>query len=960
MLRALSALLRGKRPLQCARWVWGASLECALALRPGAECAWDAVLEDVRAWVARERAGAGPPQGPAPPVPPTPLAPLAPRARLLAARVALGDALERRVCAHWEALQAPVPRERREHAATETRLLFQSYAAALWTSAHAHHLQLEQSLPVELQLPELLLPEPRPSSVPSQDSEGRVANLLDARAFSQASTPKGARNMAQELLMRCVNPATRGWSAAVNGATRAPSAARALLERSLLCSLTALHPSIEPPARRSWAVRAAVLAEARAALQAEHDCAPHLQACTNAVKETLRRTLAGLMTSNCATRSAASFVGSPAGRLVSSPLNAPSAGLRDAVRRLHEAGLGLTCARERTSLGAALCVAFKEVPAAHLLRDRRPPARATVVGVAGPSVQELDADADAQQALGGEESDESDGDADGEANGWADGSDTQAAPPAPKRARKAVPASDTYNTAWIGRSKQRAVPKRLVDRVRACFYDCFKANFLPFWMVASTLNGRPQRLDEAQYEAAQQTSAAARLCQALTEQDRLEILRLVLQRPAASMYSLEQVANLLGFSAGPVRPERPLSVHGARNCARLLEFSRVAWALEHIPVVDLGERTRRLQVFSLTRRYGEAPRWAELCEAVRDPLRAEEGFGAAEREVRSMPVQLTNLCCCVECTRVCNLMPQLRRTPEGSDFDEVGVSRVNVLHAPGGLERLYCSQRSSAALRTAIETQARAAERKVDLSICETLRDVELGSDAPDDAPRDAGDPGPSAFALPAALEGLQAIAHDGNVASRMRRDCKRVVEQRACPKVCGHEELLTVDLLGRAARVFGAWYTLCAYCGSIMQLDARTRVGVDPCCLCCRDMEPVDDQDLQNKHACRFCGVPEPARGARFACYHSPLDRGGLNRQADSALRFTRWCTKHDRPWLSRCLQVLGTNMIFAHIMMAVAPGFDEEHELRDMRTVHERERGRDEHHGRRGHHGHHRRRKL
>lgn len=215
---------------------------------------------------------------------------------------------------------------------------------------------------------------------------------------------------------------------------------------------------------------------------------------------------------------------------------------------------------------------------------------------------------------------------------------------------------------------------------------------------------------------------------------------------------------------------------------------------------------------------------------------------------------------------------------------------------------------------------------------------------APCEPPKaaDEADEADEGLTLPPELEGLQAIAHDGNVASRMRRDCKRVIEQRAQPRVCGHEELLTVDLLGRTARVFGSWYTLCAFCGSVMQLDARSRVGVDPCCLCCRDMEPSESEAGARGHSCRFCGLPEPARGARFACYHSPLDRGGCNREADAALRSTRWCPKHDRLWLPRSLQALGTNMIFAHIMLAVAPGFDDEHELRDMRQKDRERRGR------------------
>jgi hypothetical protein len=303
-----------------------------------------------------------------------------------------------------------------------------------------------------------------------------------------------------------------------------------------------------------------------------------------------------------------------------------------------------------------------------------------------------------------------------------------------------------------------------------------------------------------------------------------------------------------------------------------------------------------------------------------------------------------SLCVCCECRRVCNSAPRVdKQLCEGGEFCETGIAKVIVLRAPDGARELFCSQRSSAALKSAIAAQRQAQERRVDedmldvaeeqvwaLEQAEQQQQQEQEQDAP--SPQAARDADADADA---SAQSVLHMAHDGYVASRMRRDCHRAVEQRQTSRICGEEPLLVASLLGRAVRIFGRWHALCSVCGNFVKVDYRHCVSADVCCLVCsvpKGCAPVappladapDAPATAGGNKCRFCDAREPMRGNSFAQYHSPHDQSGDNASLDPSVRSTRWCTRHDRRWLRRSLLTMPTPLIIAHIISQTAPGLE------------------------------------
>ena len=204
--------------------------------------------------------------------------------------------------------------------------------------------------------------------------------------------------------------------------------------------------------------------------------------------------------------------------------------------------------------------------------------------------------------------------------------------------------------------------------------------------------------------------------------------------------------------------------------------------------------------------------------------------------------------------------------------------------------------------------------------------------------------------------ESLQrATRSNGDVshAARLRRDLRTCGEQHKCALACGDRPLIKVSLLGRVVRVNGRFYSLCALCGSILQVSQMKRFGGDLCCCRCdasmvgieraptsqatRVAVEVDNRSTRTKPFvfdqivphdklhCRFCNKAPPtsSTATRFKIFRTPRDGGGRNASLPPPLRIVALCSSHWRPWVQSALNTMSMQVIFAHISSKATPVF-------------------------------------
>lgn len=571
------------------RWLWtGDAATAAHALRTADD-------SDVRALVAalgELRVADGPDGAPPPPFAPRALLLTDPPARVrwsertayaavATLRVRTGEALEYAGLERWNRLASapfhrmraesnvrPRQRTRRSPLNGDACLMFESYAAALWTSCHAEYVVCASDDTCEPPAPSLL-------SVTSHSTEARLANLLDARCFAPACT-RSAHPM-QQLLVRCVNPASRGWRACLEASLRKHDGARRVVVDAVVVAVTGLHPCLMPPDRPTWRTRLVAGRVATAAMRGEAGSALLVNH-SDLVKEAVRRLLSGLLVDSIAMRNVALRVGAPVGRLVAPPLDTPARGMLEAMGRFARAAHAL-CGNGNDGSGSS----------------DAPPLSPT-----GRFSAALDTSADPVGADG---------------------------------------ADEDHAAAWIGRSKQRAPEPRLLQRAEECFAAAFRAEFLPFWMRATSCGARPQRLDEAQHEGLHRRNAALVACLSVDRSEALRIHRLVLADPAAPLASVNSACLAMGLAP---EGDGPLHDVGASSLTRLLLYARMAWVCDRVLIVDLGRRARSMHLAAIA--------WRHLGNRL--PTEEELANGAAilERRVNALPTHITHLCVCTECT----------------------------------------------------------------------------------------------------------------------------------------------------------------------------------------------------------------------------------------------------------------------------------------------------------------------
>lgn len=410
--------------------------------------------------------------------------------------------------------------------------------------------------------------------------------------------------------------------------------------------------------------------------------------------------------------------------------------------------------------------------------------------------------------------------------------------------------------------------------------NAFRAHFIPFWNHCASHKLRACRLNNTQYHALHGMNAATRLTQLLTESERMQLQRVALRTPSASILTLEEVAALLsidgvrgsscnGGSKGPVDAVRTMGEAGGKNAARILSFCRSASVTGALLVYDLGERTRRLQAGALVRRL-----------LVNEAHELPVGYDPLDH-VHLVPEHSRCICACVECKRVSNAACTDGGMMWKHPFNELGTSTSMLSNdAATGESCIRCAKRASASLRAAM-----AVESEMDSGNVEFLeQDTQTTHN----------------------MLVSNSVSTDSRVAARVRRDSKSAFEQRVASVACGTERMLTVPILGKAVRLWGEWYALCAYCACFVRFHPTNRAGTEICCLRCDDrmlyrkeLHPLTAKEAATSvPKCRFCGKVRGRANAhdRHARHRTPPLAGGCTAQWRE-VEARALSSRHERP---------------------------------------------------------------
>jgi hypothetical protein len=453
-----------------------------------------------------------------------------------------------------------------------------------------------------------------------------------------------------------------------------------------------------------------------------------------------------------------------------------------------------------------------------------------------------------------------------------------------------------WDTTWIGKSVCNVNKTPCVSVISDIWSSCFRVNFLAFWAHCMSHQCRASRLDSVQFSALHSLNSVTKLTNALPVHVQLHAQRQALTHVSAGLLTVNETAALLGIRPPPTQIKNVkdamkfLSSIGPEAAASIFVFARAAWVSEEIMLVDLGKKTFDLQSNAILRR-----------------LRHRSANPDASLD--DLPVQATNLHVCIECRRVSSAHLCEPGKP-GQTFTELGTSSSMLCTecegSAKGQTHIVCSKRSSAALRTALATEAIMVQREVEQAdinldaVDEILKEGRIGSAGSTD------DPG-------------------GGLAARIRRDAKTALEQRERPYACGEQKMLKIPIVGRAIRVFGDWYAVCSLCGCMLRVLPMHRHGAEICCCKCDaqmlGLPPPSVKEKKNP-VCRFCSAVDAERKTtRWKMVKAPLDVSGDNSTLPPTLRQVFYCPKHYRPWITAAHRVLQTRIILSHIAHNAKP---------------------------------------
>ena len=264
-----------------------------------------------------------------------------------ALRVVHGAQLEAhatRICTELWPIEAPAAEGSAQQRARVCGAMFDAYAAAVWTSAHAEYVAMLDAGLVEPPLPCL-------SMFPSASSGKDLGDLFARRLNPRTSGMSKETESLVSLLARCTNPGARGWSTVLE-TSLANAPVRPVVIHAIVVCLTGMHPQLHPGRRPVWTERMKIHRAASLAIQ---DKAATLRAAVY-IKEAVRRCLASTMSVHGAMHAALSCVGHPCKHLHQPPLQLPHSGMQAAMVCYAEAGMML--AESGAPIDTALASAF--------------------------------------------------------------------------------------------------------------------------------------------------------------------------------------------------------------------------------------------------------------------------------------------------------------------------------------------------------------------------------------------------------------------------------------------------------------------------------------------------------------------------------------------------------------------------------------------------------------------------
>jgi hypothetical protein len=389
-----------------------------------------------------------------------------------------------------------------------------------------------------------------------------------------------------------------------------------------------------------------------------------------------------------------------------------------------------------------------------------------------------------------------------------------------------------WSTSYMGKATSTFAPRILATEASSNIWTAaFKTNFIPFWMHSNNRGVRATRVDMCQHEALHSINAATQLVLNLTDNERMAVQRLALSTLSAGIMTVEEAIYALGIATESLNctPKcleefvKIMQNIGGFKAAQLLHFSRMAAISESIIVYDLGSTTRRKQVLAIKKRF-------LLDELFEDTSLDDEEL------LKLAPQHAMFLFGCTDCRRIANAVCVNSGKKCKTKFNELGTSGSMLWNDHiSGVKSLRCAKRCSASHKSIVACEAEMSRRCID---SEQSNEQFIES----------------------MLTNSSAQRPSGML-SRMRRDSKNCMEQKECSSYCGSQNMLKVNIIGKAVRIWGNWYALCSFCGCFMRFTTMNRYEAELCCLRCdhkmlnRNKEERTVKTLKTTPQCRYCG---------------------------------------------------------------------------------------------------------
>lgn len=798
-----------------------------------------------------------------------------------------------------------------------SRIFFDSYLAAVWTSAHAEYLGLIIDLvgtrqPTEAQVRDLMIP------VPELYSVANLSNMLDVSAlYERVASPRCCVKSSHALLSilaRATNAGSRGWESTLHAACKDSDGAVRVCMQAIGVCFSALHPCVHPAARRNWSTRFVTLRAWRAQNQTI-EFKELAKRAPGAIKEAVRLHLAAVFAADSATLAAFAYSHQPPGQLVLPPQCLPPSPMIAAMQSFAKAGAELALPSTRDSVAV---LASRNLNSDS--RSRKKPKSATTRSGRGGS---------------------------GRGGAGRGGRAGRAS-----RAGGSCQAIENllYYTSWLGgRSGPASAAIRPIPTVVSGLLSAsFRASYVPFWVHAQHHGHRAARLDAVQHAALHHNNPAYKLCSLLPLETFHRVQDVVMSTSSASLLTVRDACGLLSIACTSTQggaasastsvnrsiqeAEAAILSLSATDAATLIVFARMSSMRSQMLAYDLGAETHRMQFEAVCKRL-----LANSSTTPERNLKDRSGF---------LPDHATYLFVCSECKRVVNACQEFQG--KNVAFNEVGLS-ASMLEITGSVRcgHMRCAKRSSAALRTAVSLEAAASALEVEkialksdpllppdlrpASIVETMCDTKKRRKRPavvqvhhdDEEGGEGGEDGE---------DGESETRDSSSEVAKFRRDVKNSFEQHARAVSCGEVPLVKIPILGRVVRIFGDWVGICSFCGCLAKILPTSRFRGEICCMRCDFSMLVGKDDAEKMDsalpkepppACRFCGKVQPivCTGAKWRRVEAPLDAIGKNAGVPPPLRSCFYCPTHFRAWMPTAHRSMSTSEIFSHLVQKARP---------------------------------------